>query len=74
MILLNQITSAVLQLLIFQVFPLFGMLSHIKDTWIFEWIGFRLAPKPPLKIMLCILIGFLLQLFCRICGFINLEI
>lgn len=30
MILLNQITSAVLQLLIFQVFPLFGMLSHIK--------------------------------------------
>ena len=59
MILLNQITSAVLQLLIFSSVPfVWYVITHKRIRGFFEWIGFRLAPKPPLKIMLCILIGF----------------
>lgn len=64
MILLNQITSAVLQLLIFSSVPfVWYIFTHRGIGGFFKWLGIRTAPNPPLKIMFCILIGFFVVLF-----------
>ena len=34
-----------------------------KINGFFVWLGIKVAPKPPLKVMLCILIGFLVVVF-----------
>ena len=63
MLLLNQITSAFLQLLIFLSVPfIWYIFTHRKIRGFLYWIGIKTAPKPPLKIMLCILMGFLVVL------------
>ena len=64
MILLNQITSAVLQLLIFSSVPfVWYILTHKRVKGFFKWLGFKTAPNPPLKAMFCILAGFLVGVF-----------
>lgn len=64
MILLNQIISAVLQLLIFLSIPfVWYLLTQKRATGFFKWLGLKTAPTPPLKIMFCILVGFLVVLF-----------
>ena len=64
MILLNQIISAVLQLLIFLSIPfVWYLLTQKRVTGFFKWLGLKTAPTPPLKIMFCILVGFLVVLF-----------
>ena len=64
MILLNQIMSAVLQLLIFLSIPfVWYLLTQKRVTGFFKWLGLKTAPTPPLKIMFCILVGFLVVLF-----------
>ncbi|MBS4979908.1 MAG: CPBP family intramembrane metalloprotease [Lachnospiraceae bacterium] len=64
MILLNQITSAVLQLLIFSIVPfIWYIFTQKRIRGFFKWLGIRTAPKPPLRIMFCILIGFFVALF-----------
>ena len=57
MILLNQIMSAVLQLLIFLSIPfVWYLLTQKRVTGFFKWLGLKTAPTPPLKIMFCILV------------------
>ena len=64
MILLNQINSAILQLLLFLSVPfMWYVVTHKKINVFFVWLGIKVAPKPPLKVMLCILIGFLVVVF-----------
>lgn len=64
MILLNQINSAILQLLLFLSVPfMWYVVTHKKINGFFVWLGIKVAPKPPLKVMLCILIGFLVVVF-----------
>ena len=64
MILLNQIISAVLQLLIFLSIPfVWYLLTQKRTAGFFKWLGFKTAPTPPLKIMFCIFVGFLVVLF-----------
>ena len=64
MILLNQINSAILQLLLFLSVPfMWYVVTHKKVNGFFVWLGIKVAPKPPLKVMLCILIGFLVVVF-----------
>lgn len=64
MILLNQIISAVLQLLIFLSIPfVWYLLTQKRTTGFFKWLGFKTAPTPPLKIMFYIFVGFLVVLF-----------
>lgn len=64
MILLNQINSAILQLLLFISIPfIWYVVTHKRINGFFVWMGIKLAPKPPLKVMLCILIGFLVVVF-----------
>lgn len=63
MILFNQIISAVLQLLIFSSIPfIWYLFTHKKIRGFLDYIGIRTAPKPPLKIMFFILIGFFIAL------------
>ncbi len=63
MFLLNQTTSAILQLLIFSSIPfVWYICTHKRMRGFLHWIGIKTAPKPPLKIMLCILLGFLIVL------------
>lgn len=64
MILLNQINSAILQLLLFLSVPfMWYVVTHKKINGFFVWLGIKVAPKPTLKVMLCILIGFLVVVF-----------
>lgn len=64
MILLNQITSAVLQLLIFSGVPLvWYILTQKRVKGFFKWLGISTAAAPPLNAMFCILAGFLAALF-----------
>ena len=64
MILLNQINSAILQLLLFISIPfIWYVVTHKRINGFFVWMGIKLAPKPPLKVMRCILIGFLVVVF-----------
>lgn len=64
MILLNQMTSAVLQLLIFTSIPfLWYLFTQKRIRGFFQWLGIRTAPKPPVRIMICILTGFFVTLF-----------
>ena len=64
MILLNQITSAVLQLLIFSGVPfVWYILTQKRVKGFFKWLGISTAPAPPLNAMFCILAGFLAALF-----------
>ena len=54
MILLNQITSAVLQLLIFSGVPfVWYILTQKKVKGFFEWLGISTAAAPPLNAMFC---------------------
>ena len=58
MILLNQITSAVLQLLIFSGVPLvWYILTQKRVKGFFKWLGISTAAAPPLNAMFCILAG-----------------
>lgn len=63
MILFNQIASAVLQILIFSAIPFiwYGV-TQKRVRGFLEWIGIKTTPKPPLKIMLCILVGFFIAI------------
>lgn len=64
MILLNQITSAVLQLLIFSGVPfVWYILTQKRVKGFFKWLGISTAAAPPLNAMFCILAGFLAALF-----------
>lgn len=64
MILLNQITSAVLQLLIFSGVPfVWYILTQKRVKGFFKWLGISTAAAPPLNVMFCILAGFLAALF-----------
>lgn len=64
MILLHQITSAVLQLLIFSGVPfVWYILTQKRVKGFFKWLGISTAPAPPLNAMFCILAGFLAALF-----------
>ena len=64
MILLNQITSAVLQLLIFSGIPfVWYILTQKRVKGFFKWLGISTAAAPPLNAMFCILAGFLAALF-----------
>lgn len=59
MILLNQITSAALQLLLFSAVPfIWYVFSHRRAGGFFRWLGLTAAPKPPLKATFGILLGF----------------
>ena len=59
MILLNQITSAVLQLLIFSGVPfVWYILTQKRVKGFFKWLGISTAAAPPLNAMFCILAGF----------------
>lgn len=63
MILLNQLTSAVLQLLIFMAIPfVWYFITNKRVVGFWNWIGIKVAPKPPVKMMLYILIGFFISL------------
>lgn len=60
MILLNQLISAVLQIMLFSAVPFIWYVFTQKSVrGFFTWLGIKKAPKPPWKSMLCILIGFL---------------
>ena len=60
MILLNQLISAVLQIMLFSAVPFIWYVFTQKSVrGFFAWLGIKKAPKPPWKSMLCILIGFL---------------
>ena len=55
MILLNQITSAVLQLLIFSGVPfVWYILTQKRVKGFFKWLGISTAAAPPLNAMFCI--------------------
>ena len=59
MILLNQITSAVLQLLIFSGVPfVWYILTQKRVKGFFKWLGISTAAAPPLNAMFCILAGY----------------
>lgn len=63
MILLNQLTSAILQLLIFMAIPfVWYFITNKRVVGFWNWIGIKVAPKPPVKMMLYILIGFFIAL------------
>lgn len=52
MILLNQITSAVLQLLIFSGVPfVWYILTQKRVKGFFKWLGISTAAAPPLNVM-----------------------
>ena len=60
MILLNQLISAVLQIMLFSAVPFIWYVFTQKSVrGFFAWLGIKKAPQPPWKSMLCILIGFL---------------
>ena len=60
MILVNQIISAILQLMLFSAVPfLWYIVTHKKVCGFFDWLGIRTVSHPPLKVMVGILIGFL---------------
>lgn len=64
MILFNQITSAILQLLVFAGIPfIWYIVTHKKTHGFLNWLGIKSAPRPPLKIFLGILLGFFIAVF-----------
>ena len=57
MILLNQLISAVLQIMLFSAVPFIWYVFTQKSVrGFFVWLGIKKAPKTPWKSMLCILI------------------
>ncbi|MDO4280531.1 MAG: CPBP family intramembrane metalloprotease [Peptococcaceae bacterium] len=64
MILLNQVTSAVLQLVVFSCVPfVWYVVTQRRARGFLAWLGIHTAPKPPLRLMACILVGFFVALF-----------
>lgn len=63
MILFNQFTSAIIQVLFFSLFPfLWYIVTHKSAKGFCRWLGIKPASSPPLKYMLGILIGFFFAL------------
>lgn len=60
MILVNQMMSAVLQLMLFSAIPfIWYVITHRKVQGFFDWLGIKVVSQPPFKVMMGILIGFL---------------
>lgn len=60
MIFLNQLISAIIQLLFFSFIPFaWYVVTNRKVAGFFQWIGFKLVPKPPIRYMIMIFVTFL---------------
>ena len=60
MIFLNQLISAIIQLLFFTSIPfVWYVVTNRKVAGFFQWIGFKLVPKPPIRYMIMIFVTFL---------------
>ena len=60
MIFLNQLISAIVQLLFFTSIPfVWYVVTNRKVAGFFQWIGFKLVPKPPIRYVIMIFVTFL---------------
>lgn len=60
MIFFNQLISAMIQLLFFSFIPfVWYAVTNRKIAGFFQWIGFKLAPKPPIRYMILIFVSFM---------------